>query len=295
MTKGKNESTVKTKIIYAIAVCLVLFLGITLVSQIGDARFVFDDLTGQHYELKDRLSKKAEKSPDRSDYPNDAAYTNYRSLSFGKIKDDYIYRGVAPYREDGRAPYICNNLKNDNIEYVVTLSDTQETINNMLSDPAYDNNYFLQSVKDGTIIDDVAYYDYLIDFSNLQHIQILVKSLKNLSESNGKVYVHCHSGRDRTGGYCVMLGCLVDATYEDIVKDYMLSYELLSYITIQDYPDKYYLAKEKGVDTFLHQITKTDSNVDLSTIDLKESAVNLLISNGMNQSEIDSLLNKICK
>lgn len=279
----------------AFLLAFTVLLSSTACTQVDDIKFQILEIFNQHQELKDKLSKKADKSEFRSDYPSDEAYTNFRACNVGKLKKNYIFRGPAPYREDDRSKYICDYLRINDVHYVVTLCDPQEKIDSMLNDEAYADNYFIQSVKDGTIIDDVAYYPSLINFDDPSDVKILVQSLKNLSNSEGNVYVHCHSGRDRTGGYCVLLGCLADASYNEIVDDYMLSFKLLSYVTQQDYPDTYNLAIEKGVDKFLHDISKDNKNVDLSELDLKQSAVDFLIEHGMTSSEVEKLINKICE
>jgi len=45
-----------------------------------------------------------------------------------------------------------------------------------------------------------------------------------MASADGPYLVHCLEGKDRTGFVCIVLEALMSATYQEIVDDYMLTY-----------------------------------------------------------------------
>ena len=118
-----------------------------------------------------------------------------------------------------------------------------------------------------------------------------VKGLRAMIGKTGPYYIHCTEGKDRTGFFCMLLEAVCGATYEEIVEDYMVSYNLLHKVDIN---------LEVGSDSLQYDLFKTrlDENLevilnterkDLPTADLKKKTIEYLLDCGMSQDEIEQL------
>ena len=98
-------------------------------------------------------------------------------------------------------------------------------------------------------------------------------------------------GKDRTGFVCILIEMLAGSTYEQIVDDYMLTYDNYYWISESSDSLKYNLIKQQNVDAMLRFIA--DSDEDLSKIDLSAAARSYLLEMGMEEEQITSFLNRI--
>ena len=117
----------------------------------------------------------------------------------------------------------------------------------------------------------------------------LVEIMRILLNCSGLTLFHCAHGKDRTGVVAAILYLLAGASRENIVKNYSISYEYL----------KDFLAPSiaKLPDNMKHILKSDAHNMEtfLDYIDSKWNgdAANLLIANGLTESEIAALKTKI--
>ena len=117
----------------------------------------------------------------------------------------------------------------------------------------------------------------------------LVQIMRILLECSGLTLFHCAHGKDRTGVVAAILYLLAGASREDIIKNYAISYEYLRDFlapSIAKLPDnmKHILKSDAhNMETFLNYIdSKWNGEV-----------ANLLLANGLTETEISSLKAKI--
>ena len=117
----------------------------------------------------------------------------------------------------------------------------------------------------------------------------LVNIMRILLSSTGLTLFHCAHGKDRTGVVAALLYLLAGASREDIINNYAISYEYL----------KDFLAPSiaKLPDNMKHILKSDAHNMEtfLDYIDSKWNgdAANLLIANGLTESEVAALKAKI--
>ena len=107
-------------------------------------------------------------------------------------------------------------------------------------------------------------------------------------ENDGPYLVQCTEGKDRTGFVCMLLEALCGADYNEIVDDYMISFNNYGGITRESDPDRYNILVESLLDPMI-RIVLDDPEIDVTTADLSEGAENYLKSIGLTDAEIDKL------
>ena len=136
-----------------------------------------------------------------------------------------------------------------------------------------------------------------MNFNDLEFKDKLVKGLTAMANNEGPYLVHCVEGKDRTGFVLIVLESLLGTTYNDMVNDYMKTYDNYYSITIDTDKERYETIKEKNLDVMLyHIIGDTKKEKDLSNIsDYSLYTKNYLLSIGMNLIDINKLINNLSK
>lgn len=182
---------------------------------------------------------------------------NLRSLRGGNLKLLGFFRGIDP---------------NVNIE-------TSKIVKNYASNLNITKFINLDSKKDGI---------HSIDIKKPLCNYMVIDSLLELCNNNDKVYIYS-SSEDFTAYYCAIIEALAGASYDEIVDDYMMTYQNLYGITKENNSDSYDAIKKYHIDTFLHQFTKTGQKYDLHLCDFAYSAESYLRYQGVKTHEIEMI------
>ena len=222
------------------------------------------------------------RSDERADYPNlsDEEFANFRMIKTSNIKDGIIYRSSSPVN-----PFIKRNkyadaaMRDAKIKSAINLADSQATINEY---ELYNESYYSTT--------NVTLLDLSIDFQAKEFKDGIVKAIKFIGENEGPYLVHCNEGKDRAGYMSAIIECMMGATAEEVVKDYMITY--YNYYNVAENDDRYNTIKSKNIEDTL----KKNFNVDnIYGIDLKKECEEFLISIGLTNSEIEAARNRLQK
>ena len=144
--------------------------------------------------------------------------------------------------------------------------------------------YFLELFKAGSVIP-VALN---MNFGSAEFKEKLVSGLSTMAQQEGPYLVHCTEGKDRTGFVCALLEAFAGASYDEIVKDYMQTYDNYYGITETTDAKKYQIIKEKNLDELLGVITGGKAD-DYAAADLASFAETYLRTAGMDDDMIVQL------
>ena len=124
----------------------------------------------------------------------------------------------------------------------------------------------------------------------------VVEALLKMASNDGPYFIHCVEGKNRTGFFCMILEALCNASYKEIVNDFMKTYDNYYGITEITNSEKYNIIKQNCIDNMLRFVAN-DNDERLVLKDVKWSTVvrQFLILNGMRSDDIDILVNKITK
>ena len=111
-----------------------------------------------------------------------------------------------------------------------------------------------------------------------------------MAENEGPYLVHCTEGKDRAGFVSALLSCFMGVSYEDVIKDYMVTY--YNYYGVEEGSDKYNAIAESNIIKSLKLAFDTD---DIATADLKAEAEEYMLAIGVTEEEIIKLRDNLSK
>lgn len=158
------------------------------------------------------------KSEDRADYSSDVQFANFRSLSVGNIIKNLVYRSSSPSLGDERSAFADRLAKDAGIRTVVNLADSEESLLESLNP----DSYYASLNEEGRVI----CLNMGIDYRSADFAAKLAQGIRFvLADPQAPVLIHCNEGKDRAGLVSALLEALAGATMDEIVSDYMSTYE----------------------------------------------------------------------
>ena len=118
----------------------------------------------------------------------------------------------------------------------------------------------------------------------------LADGLRFMVENEGPYLVHCTEGKDRAGFVSALLSCLMGAGYDEVVADYMITYD--NNYVVKPGTDKYYAIAESNNIKSLKQAFGVE---ELQAANLAAEAEEYLTSIGLTSSEIAKLKGNLAK
>jgi hypothetical protein len=175
--------------------------------------------------------------------------------------------------------YADNALREAGVSVVINLADTEDGIKEFegFSESYYSTLSYISLDMD-------------IDFLSDNFQQKLAKGLRFMIENPGVYAVHCKEGKDRAGYVTAILECLMGASYEEVINDYMTSF--YNYYGITESDPRYDIIIKNNISATLKKtftFKNKDKKKDLSTRDLSKCAVKFLKKIGLTSQEIKQL------
>lgn len=232
---------------------------------------------------------------ERSDYPSDQVYGNYRMVDAGSIDEDSLYRSASPWVAPGGRNVYCDEFIRD-IEADVLFSldrDDDEVAELVKKQP---DLYASSMARDGNV------FGFKLSpaiFSNPEDIRVV---LEKYMEVDGKLVLSCAFGKDRTGIYCSIFEALAGATYEEIRQEFMIS--ICNYYFIEEGSKEYDTVANIYIDRVLYIFAHPEvidhflevdwENIDYQPFDAEKAYTDYLIGEvGLSQEFVDALKSKI--
>lgn len=162
----------------------------------------------------------------RTDYPHlsDEAYANFRVVDTTGMGANKLYRSSSPINPDiGRSTYADQAARAAGIATILNLADKSNTYN-LPADAYYPTCQ-------------VVYLNLGTDFLSADAIESLARGMRFIIENDGPYLLHCNQGKDRAGFVSALLECLMGATIDEVVEDYMETY--FNYYGVEKGSEKY--------------------------------------------------------
>jgi len=146
----------------------------------------------------------------------DAGAVNFREISAGNIAPNTLYRSSHPIKDDRQEPVISMLASSARIAAVINLSDFDAEIKRK----AFFAPWYNKLLINNRVI------ALGMDFSQTSEYfqKKLKKGLQFIINTEGPWLIHCHAGIDRTGFVCIVLESLMGATLDEIINDYLQSF-----------------------------------------------------------------------
>ncbi len=230
------------------------------------------------------LLHQLKRTDDRTDYASDVVFANFRNISGGSIGKNVLFRSSSPANNElGRASYADTLAKAAGIQTVLNLADGQEAFESYIAADDFASPYYLSLYQNGS----VKLLNLGIDFTTPDFQKGLADGLRFLTVSKGPYLVHCNEGKDRAGFVSALLSCLMGTDYNQVVNDYMISYE--NYYHLEAGSEQYEAVKNSNIVSILSTITGVSDPAKLKKADLSAAAEAYIRSIGLTNEEINTL------
>ena len=250
----------------------------------SDKLQTYDEINKKYKALHLKYSK------NREDFSSDIVFANFRNVKLGNIKEGILYRGASSIDNSyGRAKYVDKLIAEAGVKFDVDLTDNDEKIKRHFSKKGFASNYFKSLYENGKTI----CLHINTNYREQKYHDRIVKAMVAMSKNEGPYYIHCVEGKNRTGFLLAVIEGLAGASYEEIVKDHMITFANYYGITEETDKEKYDILKARYIDSMLRYIADNDPWTGNGTIELKDlDWVNImgryLTKNGMRQEDIDN-------
>ena len=257
------------------------------------------------YEYEQKLVGGLTYSKDFEDYEakngitKEEVFANFRAVKSDAMKENVLFRSASPFdNANNRAPYVNELAKANGIDYVLNLADSQAKIDKYKESDVWSELDYSQKLLDN---DQVCLMSMSAAYEGAAYQAALVKGLNSALEHNAtKILFHCTEGKDRTGFVGLVLESLCGASYEEMLFDYMVTYD--NYYNLTEASDKTaydYIVDLKFNDMVNYLLTfdpsleaKGDGTYDLAGVtpeNFATAARNLLAKAGMSEDNLQAL------
>ncbi len=225
----------------------------------------------------------------RTDYATDSIFANFRSITTSGMNPAVLYRSSSPVNNElGRAAYADGLAKAVGINTVINLADSKDEINSYISSEGFASDYYKSLYDNGQVIG----LDMGVDIAGADFGKKLADGLRFLSKNNGPYLIHCTEGKDRAGFASALLECLMGATYDEVVADYMTTYE--NYYNVEKGSEQHASIAQSNIITSLTTVVcGLEKGSDISDADLAKATEGYLEKIGMTKAEIKTLKSKL--
>lgn len=189
----------------------------------------------QQFELRHLV-----RSENREDYASDEVFANFRMVQNGSIAANTLYRSANPLLDDPRAPYVEALARKAGIRTVINLADEQTGLYANLGQAPY----YKALAEEGSVIA----LNMGVTCTDPDFTAKLREGLAFMASHKGPYLVHCNEGKDRAGFVIALLSALMGATTDEVVEDYMKSYQ--NYYGLEKGSERYVLISKIILDLF---------------------------------------------
>ena len=226
--------------------------------------------------MDEYLIRDLNRTNNREDYAKltDAQFANFREVDTKGMAADRLYRSSSPINpEIGRNAYADAAIKAAGVTVIMNLADSEEDAK---AYAGFADTYYAGQK--------VIYLNLGVDFAADEFQAGLAQGLKFFAANKGTYLVHCTEGKDRAGFVNALLQCLMGASYDEVVADYMETYA--NYYGVEEGTRKYDAIAQSNI---IVSLQKAFGVEDLSKADLKKEAAEYIKSIGLSDAEISTL------
>lgn len=221
----------------------------------------------------------------REDYASDEVFSNFREVTVGNVKKGTMYRSASPCDNIHRRASCTDRLASEaGIKCIVDLADSDQEIEAFLASEDFDSPFFKELYTNHKVLPLSLTMNYL----DVKFQKALAEGLTAMAQEEGPYLIHCQEGKDRTGFVCMLVEGLCGASYQEIVEDYMLTYDNYYGINREKDPERYETIKRRNIDFMIREVI-SDENVDITKADLAGYVKDYLLRIGMDEQTIDRL------
>jgi protein tyrosine/serine phosphatase len=225
----------------------------------------------------------------REDYESDEVFANFRLIKTTGITPGLLYRSSSPVNNElGRAAYADKLAQAAGVKTIINFADSDEEVAGYMAAEDYNSPYYKSLYDSGKVIN----LNMGVDIAGADFGEKLAQGLRFLINNEGPYLIHCTEGKDRAGFASALLECLMGASLDEVVADYMTTYE--NYYKIEKGSEQYNkIAESNIIASVTTVLCGLEKGSDISECDLALAAENYLLKAGMTSNEIAALKSKL--
>ena len=213
------------------------------------------------------------RSENREDYPDlsDEQFANFRAITTTGVGTGKLYRSSSPVN-----PEISRNLIADQaasaagVKTFINLADNDEV---MRGYEGFDASYYSTQA--------IIPLNLGVDFMAEEFRTGLAEGLRFIASNEGPYLVHCTEGKDRAGFVSAILECLMGASADEVIADYMVTF--FNYYGVQPGTEQYDIVAGSNI---CKSLAAAFGIADIREADLKAEAEEYLLEIGLSADEI---------
>ena len=215
---------------------------------------------------------------ERADYAHlsDEAFANFRVIETTGMGKGVLYRSSSPINPAlGRNTYADKAAENAGIMTVINLADASNTYEGT------EDTYY-STCK-------VTYVNLGTDFLSEATLNGIAEGMRFIINNSGPYLIHCNEGKDRAGFVSALLECLMGATLDEVIDDYMVTY--YNYYGVEEGTEKYDAIVKNNLIKVLGTTLRVD---DVYKADLASEAEAYLTQDaGLTADEVTALKGRL--
>ena len=227
---------------------------------------------------------------DPADYDSDEVFANFRPVTIGGIGEGKLYRSASPINNKHHRSAVANRLiKQAGVKAVMNMSDTEEKVAGFAAEEGFDSAYYLDLFQNGHVIA----LDMTINFAYDEFAEKIVEGLTFLAGQEPPYLIHCDEGKDRAGFGSMIVEMLMGASEEEIVADYLVSYQNYYHLDNEADAEKLEMIAGKNIREMIRTVAGLEKGANLANVDLAAAAESYLIVHGMDEADLEALREKL--
>lgn len=232
--------------------------------------------------LEEYRLRQMERSNDRADYPGltDEQFANFRQVRTTGMAPDTLYRSSSPIN-----PVMNRNREADEaleragIQTIINLADAARNVKE------YDHYRETHYARRNIFAREMP-----VQYDSELFMKYMAEAARFMIDHDGPYLIHCKAGRDRTGMVVAILECLMGATADEVIADYMESY--VNIYGLKPGDGKYELIARSNIQTTLAQVFGIE-DMTAPDAELMKCAARYLRHCGLTTPELLALTDRL--
>ena len=214
----------------------------------------------------------------RADYPalSDEEFANFRMVNTSGIGAGKLYRSSSPISTWGNRNVIADNLaKQAGVKTFLNLADNASS---MKEQEGFAGSYYSTQ--------NIIALGLGMKYQSKNFRDSLARGIKLMARSEPPFLIHCSLGKDRAGYVCALIECLMGASMQEVISDYLVSFS--NYFEVRPGTREYDFVAENEITAFLARDFGVKSE-DMTRINLVDAAERYFLRIGVSVEEIKAL------
>ncbi len=218
----------------------------------------------------------------REDYPalTDEEFANFRMVRVSGIGQGKLYRSSSPVSTWGNRNSIADAAaRRAGVKTFVNLADSDSAVR---KHEGFEGSYYATQK--------VIALGLGMKYQSSKFRESLARGIREMARSETPFLIHCSLGKDRAGYVCGLIECLMGASMQEVIEDYLVSFA--NYFGIRKGTREYDYVAENEIVRFLAEAFGVKSG-NMTRINLADAAERYFRVIGVSESEIAALREKL--